>query len=422
MTTPGAQKGKKARRWLRRAAWLALLAGAVVWFTRPSWYGVEVRTVRAERGPIVETLVTTARADVPARHAVAPQLAGRLVSIDARAGDRVEAGQVLARLDDTDARAALARAEAILAGIAAARADLGARRRPATREALRQARANLAQAERDHTRDRELAASGALTRTELERSELALTLAKSRLRAASAEANANLDGGPGDLTLDAQQAEAEAALKSAEAHLARHTLTAPAAGVVLERGAEPGGIAIIGSPIFSIAAGPVDRLIAEPDEKALSRLALGQRAVASADAFPDRAFDAEVAWIAPAIDPRRGTVEIHLSIAAPPEHLRPDMTASAEIALNRKDSALTVPRALVQDLATDAPWVLVARDGRAAKQPVETGLLGPERVEILSGLAETDALIAPSPALPAVGAKVRPVVEAATDAPPADGG
>ncbi len=407
MATAKDTRTKTRRRWVRRAILLALVAGAAVWFTRASWYGVEVRTASPTRGTLVETLVTTARAEVASRHEVAPQIGGRVVTVDVRAGDRVEAGQPVARLDDTDAKAAIARAEAVLAGIAAARADLGTRRGPTTQEALRQARANLAQAERDHTRDKALVASGALTTTELERSALALTLARSRLRAASAEANANRTGGAGDLTLDAQQAEAEAALRSAEAHLARHTLTAPVAGTVLARRAEPGSLAIVGTPLITIAAGSVDRLVAEPDEKFLSRLALGQKAAASADAFPDAPFDAAVSWIAPAVDPRRGTVEIHLALLAPPAHLLPDMTVSVEIALRRKDDALTVPRELVQDLATEAPWVLVARDGRANRQPVTTGLLGPERVEVTSGLGEGDALIVPFRALPAEGAKVR---------------
>jgi len=159
--------------------------------------------------------------------------------------------------------------------------------------------------------------------------------------------------------------------------------------------------------LLTVASGAIDTLRIEPDEKNLKFLALGQRAVASADAFPDESFDAVVTWIAPAVDPRRGTIEVHLKATDPPSHLRPDMTVSVEVRLSQRDDALTLPRALVRDLATPTPWVLVVEADRAVRRGLKTGLSDATKVEITGGLDPDAVIIVPTPTLPSEGALVR---------------
>ncbi len=106
-------------------------------------------------------------------------------------------------------------------------------------------------------------------------------------------------------------------------------------------------------------------------------------------------MDGEVFYIAAGIDAARGTVEVKLRIAKPEPFLKPDMTVSAELLAGQKKGALALPAGSVRDAGGTAPWVLVVREGRAARVPVKLGLRGEGVVEIASGLAEGDLVIPP---------------------------
>jgi HlyD family secretion protein len=100
-----------------------------------------------------------------------------------------------------------------------------------------------------------------------------------------------------------------------------------------------------------------------------------------------------VEWIAPAVDPAQGTVEVRLAVPSPPAYLRADMTVSINVEVLRRVGALVVPRELVRDAGSDVPWVVVARDGRAVRRAVRLGITGDREVEILAGLAEGDRVL-----------------------------
>jgi HlyD family secretion protein len=152
--------------------------------------------------------------------------------------------------------------------------------------------------------------------------------------------------------------------------------------------------------------------VAQIDENELLKLEVGQRALASAEAAPDRLFGAEVSWIAPAVDPQRATVEVRLRVPEPPKFLRPDMTVSIDVQVGRKPSALVLPLEAVRDVAR-GPWVLLARDGRAARVPVKLGLRGDGFVEVTSGIDADAAVIPVTERAAREGSRVRiDVVEA----------
>jgi HlyD family secretion protein len=412
--TPTAVVSRRPRRrWLRWVILAILVAATAIWATRARWYGVPVTTVTPVAGPIAETVISSGRVRAASQRTIASTLAGRVVTLAVDVGADVIAGQTIATLDDADARAALARAEAALAAIDASRAQLDRRLGPAAAESLRRARAEVAQAERDRDRQRELLAAGAATATELERAETALDLARSRLRAATTESRALSTTGPEHALLDARAAEAQASIEAARLLVARHVIAAPADGRVVERRVEPGDVVVPGAPLLVLAEKGGDTLVIEPDEKFLGTLAIGQSAVASADAFPDRSFGATLAWIAPTVDPRRGTVEVRLTPLEFPPFLKPDMGISVEVTVATRDKTLTIPRRVVQDLATTTPWVLVVEGDRAVRRELTAGLLGDAHIEVTAGLGPTDRVIVPSPSLPSIGAKVRPTQVAA---------
>ena len=143
------------------------------------------------------------------------------------------------------------------------------------------------------------------------------------------------------------------------------------------------------------------------DEKNLAKLALGQRALGSADAYPAQRFDAELAYINPAVDASRGSVEVKLRVLEPPAYLRQDMTVSVDILTAERQHTLVMPIGALRDASSAAPWVLVVRERRLLRQPVTLGLLGDDRVEVLDGVVAGEPVILASLLNVSAGQRVR---------------
>jgi len=149
------------------------------------------------------------------------------------------------------------------------------------------------------------------------------------------------------------------------------------------------------------------QLVLQLDERNLALVRLGQKALASADAYPKERFGAEVVYINPAVDAQRGTIEVKLRVAQPPPYLRDDMTVSVDIEIARRTGALTVASDAVHDAMGREPWTLALRDGHARRQPVTLGLRGEGAMEIVAGLAEGDLVLASPDATQRDGKRVR---------------
>lgn len=170
---------------------------------------------------------------------------------------------------------------------------------------------------------------------------------------------------------------------------------APAAGIVLRRNVEPGDAVGPGQVLFELALDGATEIVAFAREENLGDLTPGTRAVASADAFPDSTFDTQLRWVSPVIDPAQGSVEVRFAVPDPPPYLRVDMTISLNVETLRREGALVLPREMVGDIATSAPWVMIERDGRAVRQPVQLGVRGDRDVEVTGGLSESSRVLPP---------------------------
>jgi HlyD family secretion protein len=269
-----------------------------------------------------------------------------------------------------------------------------------------QAEANQRLARQQFERNRDLKAQGYISQSALDDATRNLDVATSQLSAAQLQVQTNTAGGA-DLEM-AQTAldQARAGLVAARARLAQTVILAPADGVLIGRNVEPGDVVQPGKELMVLAPAGETQIVVQVDEKNLSQLKLGQKALASADAYPHERFDADLFYINPGIDALRGSVEVKLRVPHPPPYLRQDMTVSVDIEVARRSAALVAPADTVFDAASNHPWVLVAAAGHAAKSPVTLGLKGEGRVEILDGVAQGDRLI-PAVAGVAPGQRVR---------------
>lgn len=353
----------------------------------------QAATVVVERRDIRETAVASGRVVAPSRIEVGVVGAGVVAEVRVVEGQAVKAGDVLLRLDDRVELAAIAQARAAVSQARARVFEVRESQRQRAAANLAAADAELARATTQHDRARKLAAAGAGTTVDLESSATQAALAQAKRDAAAVDVAANAEGGAQLRVAEAQLEAAQASLQVAEARAAQSRVTALVDAIVLQRRVEPGEAVFAGRTLLVLgrtsddAAGRME-IVVEPDEKSLAVLAVGQAADCAADAFLDRPFEAEVKAISPLVDKSRGTVEVRLSVDAPPAFLRTDMTVSVEITTGTKKGALAVPLDAVRDLATPAPYVLVARDGVAARVPVTLGARGADVVEVVAGVDE----------------------------------
>lgn len=391
----------------RRAAWVAaaaVLAVLALVIARPRPQAANVITVAA--ADVQTSVVASGRVLPPAKVEVGATLTGRVERVRVREGARVQAGEVLVELERGEIAASVAQARAAVARARARVASVRTLALPTAEAGLQQAGANLLLAEREERRSRDLLAKGFISQARHDEVLRQLDVAKSQLASARAQAGAQAGDGAEAAQAQSQLAEAQAALEVAQARLAQTQIRAPGAGVVLERVIEPGDIAQPGRRLMSLALdGPV-RLIVQVDEKNLPLIRDGAVATAVADAFPNERFEAKVTYISPGIDASRGSVELRLDVPKPPPALKADMTISMDLPGPLLKQALLVPAEAVRQLQSDAPWLLVAREGRAEKVAVRSSLQLQGRVVISEGLRGGEAVIIDRQIEP--GARVRP--------------
>lgn len=379
--------------WRRPLVVLPVIAALVLGYILfHQWQGPRLPGYRLEARPLVQNVVASGRVITLSRVQVGSEITGVVVERRVQEGDHVAPGDILVVLRADDLEARVREAEAALT-------QLERSTRPQAQVALRQAEAQLAQAQRETQRRRDLFQRQLIAREAIEQAEQAETVAraaadKARLAAASAAR-----GKPDELLLRER-------IASARADLAKAVVRSEVTGMVLTRNAEPGDLVQPGRVLFEIARSGDTEILVPVDEKNLGVLRLAQHAQCVADAYPARQFGAEVSFIAPRVDPQRGTVDIRVKVNPVPAYLRQDMTVSVNIETGRREQAIVVPNDALSQVNGERAQVLAVRDGKAQRVAVRLGLRGLAMSEIVSGLYAGDWVLAGA-ATVADGTRVR---------------
>lgn len=400
------------RRWLWRTALALAVLAALGFVFRNAILGKPVEAYEAMRGDLVQTVVASGRIITPQRLSVGAVITEHVARIPVNEGQKVRKGDVLIELDDKDERAALEQSRASVAQAEAKVRQLREVALPAAEQSLVQAQATALQARQQFDRMKTLRERGFVVQSQLDDAQRALDIAESQLRAARLQVETNKPTGSDYALAQTALDQARANLRAAQVKLEQTVIKAPVDGVLIARNVEVGDVVQPGKDLMVLAPAGETQVDVMIDERQLSRLALGQKALGSADAFPSQRFAAELVYINPAVDPLRGSVEVKLRVPDPPPYLVQDMTASVDIEVARKADTVYVPAETVRDVNGPQPWVLAIRGFRAVRQPVKLGLRGDNRIEILDGVEAGDELIPATNALVKAGQRVRPVAPA----------
>jgi HlyD family secretion protein len=401
---------------VRTAAWAykwTLLACIVViglagWWILQMLLGPETATDRAVRVTLVETVVATGSVQTPFRVTIGSQIVGTVLAVQVNEGQRVVKGQPLVSLENRELVSAVSQTQGALAEAEAHIRQLTELTLPTAHASLKQAQATLLNAQQTLGRAMFLVQKGDETRVALDAAQKDLDIARTQVRSAELAVFTASPGGSDFTTAQTQLNQAKANRESAVSRLGYATIVAPRDGLLIARNVEQGAVVQPGTTLLVLAPDGETQLLLAIDERNLGKLALGQKAVVSADAYANQRFSAVLSYINPSIDIARASVEVKLTVANPPAYLRQDMTVSVDIEVARGENALVLPGRSVHDALSDKPWVMVIRKGRAVRQPVRLGLQGATQTQILEGVADGESVLpAVSPIL--AGARVRPM-------------
>jgi RND family efflux transporter MFP subunit len=291
---------------------------------------------------------------------VRAEIAGPVEQTHAEEGQRVRAGALLARLDDTAVRDAYLSAKS----------------------AVRTAESALQNAQRNLERSSRLAKAGALPERDLETAQLNATNAEGAL------------------------ADAQARLASAGKQLAQTTVRAPITGVISEREVDAGDVVTVGAELFRIVDLGSLRLEASVAASEIDRLKPGMPVEFGVSGY-DRRFTGRIERINPTVDPTTGQVRIYVTIPNERQSLVSGLFAEGRVATDTR-KAIGVPADAVDERGTE-PVLHVVKAGRVKHLPVRLGVRdeATNLVEIASGVAAGDTVLLGSAQGVAEGATIR---------------
>lgn len=392
----------RSNRWIKWVLLLAILAagGWLGWkyVTRERPVEVEVADV-TERAAGRQASVLNASGYVTARRraTVSSKITGKVVEVNVDEGMAVKEGQVLARLDDAQARAALALSEAQV---------------NAARGQLRESEVRLAEAKLSLGRLQELLKSGIVGQADVDTAQAQVDSIRARM-----------------LWLQEQVSVAQRQADFEQTNLDNTVIRAPFSGIAISKDAQPGemvspvsaGGGFTRTGICTIVDMRSLEIEVDVNESYINRVRDGQDVTATLDAYPDWQIPASVITTVPTADRQKATVLVRIAFKKLDQRILPDMGVKVTFLREsdaRPGSALAssiappearpvalVPKGAIRSEG-DQTYVFVLTGETVERRAVKTGGTDGDRLEVLAGLKGGDRVVISPPATLAAGMKV----------------
>ena len=363
-----------------------------------------------------EQVVLSATGYIIAAHKieVASKVNGRVAWIGVDKGDKVQAGQVLVRLEDDEYRAQLAQQKGQLANLEAKLEELRNGSRPEEIEKARsdvnEAKADLANTKTSLERTGQLVKEGVLAKQALDDAQAKYDGAEAKVASLSRTLDLSVLGPRkeeiGQVLGQIEQAKGQ--LAYAQTQLDNTIIKAPVTGTILDRNVEKGEFVTTGfvgdkgAKGYLVTMADLNYLQVELDisQNDFPKLGPQQKGIVTTDAYPDRKYQGFVEQVSPEADRAKATVQVKVRIQNPDSYLRPDMNATVafynQVAPEGASSAkrlIVVPEGAVQNGS-----VFLVVNGHARKRPVTTGGSSQKGVLVEDGLIGGEELIVSPPA------------------------
>jgi RND family efflux transporter MFP subunit len=364
---------------------VCLLASGAWYALRPAPIAVHIAVAKpmVQNGAAGAASILDASGYVVARRqaAVASKITGKMVELDIEEGDRIKAGQVIAKLDDTNIRAALNAARA---------------QQEYAEAGLAETQVNLNNAQRDYARQKSLANEHFVSQAVVDNSQTSVDALRAQL--ATQRVNVQV---------------AQRNVQLAERNLDDTIVRAPFAGVVIAKSAQVGEIVSplsAGGGFTRTGIGTIvdmDSLEVEVDvnEAYIGRVQPGQAVESVLNAYPDWRIPSHVIAIIPTADRAKATVKVRIGLDLKDARIVPDMGVRVSFLQDSKAPdenqplarGVLIPKAALRDEGGQ-PVVFVFNAQKAQRRPVTLGGSVGEDRQVQSGLSAGESVIVDPPA------------------------
>ena len=385
---------------------VVLVAGGVVAYRihAKKNAGTEVRIEQVGRRDLVSAVTASGKIEAKTSVDISADITGRIIRIAVREGDVVRKGQFLIQIDPAQYQAAVDRAQGVVSS---------------TQATVLQTRASRDQAERAWKRAQQLTQLGPnlITQESAEQAQTAYEVAQANY-----------------VSMQAQLDQSRASLQEARDNLTKTRLISPISGRVVRLAVEEGEVAVPGTfsretgLLMTIADLSVILAKVQVDETDVVRLGANDSVEVTIDAYPDTTFLGRVTEVshsakltetqtASGSNDRAVDFDVEVTLAQPPQDIRPDLSCTARIVTdtrkhalsipiialtvrdherlpNENDSAPTADTLRMRNRAKEAEGVFVVRGGLATFRPVKVGIAGDEYFEVVDGLREGESIAA----------------------------
>lgn len=365
---------------------------------------VEAKTVEAVQQDLTITIAASGTVQPITPVNISPKQPGRLVALLVDQGDRVRAGEELARMDASNLQGPLLQAQGALGEAQANLQKLKAGNRPQqigqAEQALAEAQADLVAIRASHERNQALYQSGALSQAERDRSQADYAAAQARLNRLQQELDLTRAGARSEelAAAQAQVVQAQGALKTLQTQLNDTVIRAPFAGLITQKYADVGAFvtpttsasATSSATSSSIVALASDlEAVANVAETDIRHIRVGQAVDLQVDAYPDRPFKGQVRLVAPASVVVQNVTSFQVRIRIlddQQQQLRSGMNLTALFQVQQRPQALLIPTmAILNQREGMGVYVLNAQD-EPEFRPIQVGSTVDGQTEVLEGL------------------------------------
>jgi RND family efflux transporter MFP subunit len=322
---------------------------------------VPVNSQTVSRGYIAEKVQYLGDITGDPSVAVYPKISDIFTEIRVENGDRVNKGDILARIDDASVRNSKQQAEA----------------------GYRSARSQLANVRAEYERMKKLYENNAVSQSQWDQLTTQLEVAEAGLE------------------------QAKASLEMAKTQLSYTVLRSPISGYVSGVAYDTGDMATPQKPFATVHRIGKVKININVTEEDMARLRKGQRSEILVSAYPDTVFSGHITTVSPVIDPMTRTAAVEVKADNPDLLLKPGMFVRVAVIVSERDNAITIPKLAVDqrtvlkrtgdglrsDRVVKAYSCFIVENGKAREMPLEIGIESKTQYEILSGLRTGDQLV-----------------------------
>lgn len=368
------------------------------------------QTVAVERVTLPVTISANGTIQPKQSTNVSPKSSGRLKTLLVDEGDSVQAGQVLAYMDDSNLQGQLIQAKGQLEAAQANLEKVAVGNRPEdiaqAQARLRSAQTSLSQAQSDLNRYQQLYTAGGISAQSLSQYRTTRDTAQASVQEAQQALKLLQEGSRQEdiAQARAQVTQAQGNLKTIQSQIEDMVIRAPFSGIVIKKYADPGDFVTpttSGSDVSSASSSSIlglastYQVVANVAETDISRIKQGQSVTVTADAYSNKTFKGTVAQIAAqaTVTSNVTSFEVRVDLTDPQKLLRPGMNVDAEFDAGKLNNVVVVPTVAIVRQQNGSGVLVMGQNGRPRFTPIETGVTVGNQTEVKSGLEGNEKIL-----------------------------